>query len=299
MDATRRSGVRSLFIFVLAVLFYAFFMHAKHDPSLSKVNAFADDPYDAVGSFGIQAAALLGILCVIRAFRAPRAATGSAEEGIFLLRAQAAAILSVGVTLAADAVAMIRRPFLWYGSPAGYRLLALIGGMAILTAAIGFWIRRSIALENRHSNWAGSIRAAIVSIIAVLVLLFYPESFRRGLIGILFTALIGTVILFIATWAWTMALIPDTGLDEGAVHSQDVSGAREYHRRKYHWAVVVLFGVLIGLFFVAGEASEGSGIPHGKLALVISAYIGLETAGLMIGYGFLRRPLGLFRRRLL
>lgn len=59
--------------------------------------------------------------------------------------------------------------------------------------------------------------------------------------------------------------------------------------------MVIIAGVLIGLFFVAGEASEGSGIPHSRLALVISAYVGLETAGVMIGYGLLRKPLGLFR----
>ena len=298
MVAARKSATRSLFVFGLALLFYVFFMHAKHDPLLSKVNAFADDPYDAVGSFGIQAAALLGILCIVRGFRARSAVAGSAEEQTFLLRTQAAAILSIGVTLATDAVAMIRHPLLWFGLPAGYRLLALMGDMAILTAAIGFWIRHSVGPENWCASSRDSVRAVIVSIAAAFALVFYPESFHRGLIGVLFTALIGTVILFTATWAWTMALVPNSDRDNGAVRGQGISESRKVHRRKYHWAVVVLVGVLVGLFFVAGEASEGSGIPHGKLALVISAYIGLETAGLMIGYGFLGRPLGMFRRRL-
>lgn len=298
MGATEKSAIRSLCVFVLAVLFYAFFMHAKHDPALSKVNVFADDPYDAVGSFGIQAAALLAILCVVREFRRRGSAAGSADEKEFLLRAQAAAILPVGVTLAADAVAMIRHPFLWFGLPAGYRLLALIGGMAILTAAIGFWIRHAAAAESWRISSRDSMRAVIVSIGAALALVFYPESFRRGLIGVLFTALVGTVILFMATWAWTMALVPNNGRDNGgAVRVQKVSGAREGQRRKYHWVIVVLVGVLIGLFFVAGEAAEGSGIPRAKLALVISAYIGLETAGLIVGYAFLGESLGLFRRR--
>jgi hypothetical protein len=36
--------------FVLAVLFYLFFQVSKHHPALSQVNAFAEDPYDAIGS---------------------------------------------------------------------------------------------------------------------------------------------------------------------------------------------------------------------------------------------------------
>ncbi len=296
MDTARKSVVRSLFVFALAVLFYAFFMHAKHDPLLSKVNAFANDPYDAVGSFGIQAAALLGILCIIRAFRTRGGANGAAGEQTFLLRTQAAAVLSVGVTLAADAVAMIRHPLVWFGSPGGYKLLLFVAGMGIFTAAIGFWIRRSVSRENWHVSSGDFGRAIVVSICAVAALFFYPESFRKGLIGVLFTVLIGTIILFVATWAWTIALIPDHEREMDANRAQKADRSGEFTRRRYHWIVVVLVGVLIGLFFVAGEASEGSGIPHSRLALVISAYIGLETAGLVIGYGFLGKPLGLFRR---
>lgn len=52
----------------------------------------------------------------------------------------------------------------------------------------------------------------------------------------------------------------------------------------------------MGLFFVAGEASEGTGIPHGKLALVVSVYLGLEIAGVLIGYSLLGGTLGLFHK---
>jgi len=50
MDAPRKYKIDSLCVFILGALFYIFFMHAKHDPALSKANAFADDPCDAVGS---------------------------------------------------------------------------------------------------------------------------------------------------------------------------------------------------------------------------------------------------------
>ena len=283
----------ALFIFALAVLFYAFFMHAKHDPALSVVNAFVDDPYDAVGSFGIQAAVFLGILCLFRAFRPPRSGMARNTQDQFLFRAQLAAVLSVAVTLAADAVAMLRHPFLWIGSSAGFRLLALLAGMAILTAALGAWIwhaAREMEIPPASPAWS---KALAVSALTLLVLLLYPESFRHRLIGVLFTALVGTVVLFASMWAWMVALLPQR---QGNAPAEPVNASRSLSRKKYAWAIVILTGILIGLFFVAGEASEGTGIPHGRLALVVSVYIGLETIGLMIGYGFLGKPLGLFRK---
>ena len=41
--------VNACLTFVLAVLFYLFWQISKHQPALSQVNAFAEDPYDAVG----------------------------------------------------------------------------------------------------------------------------------------------------------------------------------------------------------------------------------------------------------
>lgn len=292
MNNDQKSKVNSLLVLSLAVLFYFFFMHAKHDPTLSQVNAFGDDPYDAVGSFGIQAAAVLGIISVVRAFRGQRVRAAYVEHELFVLRAQMAAILSVGVTLAADAVAILRYPHVWIGSPSGYRLLALAGGMAILTIAIGTWVQRSASAVERHENRGVWVKALSVSSLSVLTLLFYPGSFRHGVLGVLFTAFAGTVILFASVWAWTTALIRDPA-KESKLECARVSNPSLL--RKYGWVVVALTGILVGLFFVAGEASEGSGIPRGRLAIVIAAYIGLETAGILFGYGLLRKPLGLFR----
>lgn len=289
----QRHKITSLLIFAFAVLFYIFFMHAKHDPALSAVNPFADDPYDAVGSFAIQAAVFLGILCLVRAFRPNPSGIESIRRESFLLRAQMAATLSVAVTLVADAVAMLRHPHLWLGLPAGYRLLAWLVGMAVLAAALGLPIyseaKKGALLAASH-EWRQTL---IISFLSLCVLLLYPESFRRGLIGVLGTPLVGTAILFACVWVWMTALVPIP-----AVGATGATPARVpwYARRSFQWTVVVLAGLFIGLFFVAGEASEGTGIPPARLALVVSAYLGLETAGVMIGYGFLGKPLGLFRR---
>lgn len=286
-----RFKVNALLAFLLALLFYFFFMHTKHDAALSAVNAFAEDPYDAVGSFGIQAALFCGVVCLIRAFRPQDSEGASLERRIFVVRAQMAAVLSVGVTLASDAVGAARHSWLWLGSSAGHRLIFLLGGMAVLAAMVGTLVRRAareMAQPNVANDWE---KAAIVSLAAVVALAFYPENLRRYLLGELLTILAGATLLFVSIWAWAVALIPYRVAKKENEGAAPVSWAH-----KYQWLIVAAAGILMGLFFVAGEASEGSGIPHAKLALVVSVYLGLEIAGVLIGYSFLVGPLGLFHK---
>jgi hypothetical protein len=46
----RQLKVCAVLTFLLAVVFYLFFQISKHNLTLLQVNAFAEDPYDAVGS---------------------------------------------------------------------------------------------------------------------------------------------------------------------------------------------------------------------------------------------------------
>ncbi len=283
--------INALLASLLAVLFYFFFMHTKHDAALSAVNAFAEDPYDAVGSFGIQAAFFCGVVCLIRAFRPQSSEGGSLERKVFVMRAQMAAVLSVGVTLASDAVGAARHTSLWLGSAAGNRLVFLLGGMAILTVMIGILVHRAareMTLSNVANDWK---KATIVSLVAVVALALYPENLRRHFLGELLTIIAGATILFVSIWAWATVLIPYR-----TVKRQNAGAAPVSWAHKYQWFIVATAGILVGLFLVAGEASEGTGIPRAKLALVVSVYLGLEIAGVLIGYSFLGEPLGLFHK---
>ena len=123
--------------FVLAVLFYLFFQVSKHDPALSQVNAFAEDPYDAVGSFGVQFALFTALLSLVRAFRPYQADKALDSQELLLVRVEYFSCLSIALTLVADIVAMIRHPAVWIGRPTGYLLAALVGGMALLTVLVG------------------------------------------------------------------------------------------------------------------------------------------------------------------
>src|SRR2546430_9283599 len=122
--------VNACLAFVLAALFYLFWQISKHQPALSQVNAFAEDPYDAVGSFGTQLAVFTALLSVVRAFRPYQPNKVLDSQKVHLVRAEYITCLSVAVTLAADIVAMIRYPSVWMGFPAGQILAALGVGMA-------------------------------------------------------------------------------------------------------------------------------------------------------------------------
>jgi hypothetical protein len=67
------------------------------------------------------------------------------------------------------------------------------------------------------------------------------------------------------------------------------------HLYKYQLAFVVALGIVMGLLFVLGESTEeGARLPLARLAFVASVYVFLESAGVLIGYLFLKEPLGLF-----
>jgi hypothetical protein len=61
--------------------------------------------------------------------------------------------------------------------------------------------------------------------------------------------------------------------------------------------VVLLFAFGIGLLAFLGETSEGGGrgVPLARLATVFAVFVGAGAVGVVMGYAFLRKPLGLFR----
>jgi hypothetical protein len=95
-----RLRINALIVLVLALLFTFFFDFTKHNPYLAPINPFAEDPYDAIGSFAMQAVFVLGILSLFRAFRPAGKTQPSGDRKLFLYRTQIALVLCVLVTLA-------------------------------------------------------------------------------------------------------------------------------------------------------------------------------------------------------
>ena len=276
--------INSVIVFVLAAVFAVFFDFTKHNLYLSPINPFADDPYDAIGSFAFQAAALFGVLSLFRSFRPYRKGQPSNEQNSFLVRTQTATILCVLVALAGDIVAMIRHASLWSGVLAGNVLLIIVLTFSFLSIAIGVFVYNSAKGIHIPVVMNPLNKPAIISLIFFVVLFIYPEGIRQSIIGALFTVVVGAVLLFMPIWAWGEFLFPIV-----STQSKTVSP-------KWVWVFVILTGVFLGFVIVLGELTVGGETLNlaGK-AFVISVYIGLEVVGLVIGYSFLGKFLGIFR----
>ena len=326
----RSVKVSAVLTFGLAILFFLFFQVCKQAPALSQVNPFAEDPYDAVGSFGVQLAAFLSLLAALRAFRPYPSAKTRDRQRVLFARAAYCSGLTVAVTLVADMVAMIRHPSLWIGAAAGYMLAALLGGMILLTALV-LWlisrVTRPLPLRSPRRRWS---KAIACSIAGILLLALYPEELRQSSPGELVTIAVGAIFLFGLVWALGTAVAPslerpfedviddlvtayrwekarsdpsdpwlvlDGVLEKLLTLSPVHAVLRWLNPRKHPWRIPLLLGVFMGMVLLLSEMGAEGGPPgFGKLAMVAAIFIGVECGAVLLGYALLAKPLGLFRR---
>ncbi len=320
--------VNACLTFALAVLFYLFWQICKQQPALAQVATFTEDPYDAVGSFATQFALFTALLTMIRAFRPYQSDVAGDGQQLLMVRGAYFTCLAVAVTLGTDVVAMLRYPSAWIGSEAGYVLAALVIGTALLTALVGWSIHRLVRdgeskAQPAHRGW---ISAIVISLVGAIMCALYPENWRQyvaaggfGTLFILFTALLGMVIFFVAVWAWGKVVFPlqqtygEDFIDDLAalyrrfkvyigrlsallvplerlLGSALLRPAIDWlNPRKNRWYSIALVGILIGAAFAFGETGLHTGI--GRIELFAS----IECPGLLIGYALFAKPLWLAR----
>lgn len=317
----------SLLVFGLSALFYIFFDFCKHAPILGAANPFAEDPYDAVGSFGIQLAFFTAFLMLVRVFH-PYSKSGIPSFQITLaLRSGMVVVLSIAVTLAADAIGLARAVFMDGVFSSAWRLAGLIAGMTLLTLAAGWALLRVahrliIPFERNSCGLSGIILG-----LAILSLAFYPLAWRNSsLLGALFSAFTGMVLLFIPVWRLATVILPTGGLkyedlldDLAAIfqsvlpHSTHVEWVNLrikklaalslvlwvihwLNPRRYPWRLVVLTSAAMGLLLLLAETmAEGIAPDPGKALLVMGVYIGMEGLGVALGYFLFGTYLGIYR----
>jgi len=90
----------SALVLISAILFCLFFQLNKSGP-LGGVNPFAEDPYDAIGSFAVQTALLVGLLSYARALRV-RSDASQATKARLVLRGDGLVLAAIIVTLVSD-----------------------------------------------------------------------------------------------------------------------------------------------------------------------------------------------------
>jgi hypothetical protein len=318
----------AIIILLLSALFFAFFDRSKHVPALAAVNSFGTDPYDAVGSFGVQLAIFGALLTMLRAFRPYSPEATRSIQAVLILRGMTVVLLSVAVTLAADLVAVVRYRSMTTGSAEGWTLAALVAGLAILTGLAGRLLddtaRKAAIPAGASRAWTGAI---IVCLVSVLILAVYPAGWDQGVPGGILTALLGMVIFVVNVWILATNLFPkidppyEDVIDDLVAIYQWFRGRAGFARgflkrlekmagislvpaifnwlnpRQHKWHFMSLIAVAMGLTLAAVEAlSEGGSSNLGLFVIVASVFIGIESAGILLGYGLLSKYLGLFRR---
>ena len=284
----KKSVVFTLAAIVFTIAFYFFFMTTKHDPVLSRIMPFGNDPYDSIGSFGVIISGFLSIFAIVRTILLVRKSTPTKGQIIFLARTQLAVPVAAIITLVGDLIAMARHPSSWLGQAGENELLLMIASMLFITVLLVLSIRRSTReeLQADSHQWRN---AAIISLVAVAILVLYPEALISSTLGELFSLAIGIFLLFLPMSAWIVALLP--------IDREELQGTRKpawLSRGWVQWAAVTICGVVLGIFLLIGEllGSKG-GIAVPVRIVVFSIFIGASLLGLAIAYTFLRKPLGL------
>jgi hypothetical protein len=119
-------------ILLAAILFYLFFQVNKAAPFV-ETNPFANDPYDAVGSFAFQVALLVSLLTYARMIRWRD--DPAQDKGRLILHGNLLALVTILITLCTDTIADIAVPVppsFW-----GNILHLELGLMFILTLGCG------------------------------------------------------------------------------------------------------------------------------------------------------------------
>jgi len=282
----------AVIVLALVVFFGWAFMFAKHDPDLRYIIPFGQDPYDAVGSFGVIAGILIAMVSLVQAFRPYRKGPPTTAQRVYLVRSQESVILAVLITLTADTVALARHPLTWIYAASSVELFALLVGLGIVAVTVQLLICASQRYlpETVAAPWKPALAATVL---AVAILAVYPEKLIERLIPHLLTVLVGACILF-APMRFLLTLLVPYRQEESA----EARPARSMSSTAWHgWGIVVIVGIMVGTVAFLGEMSEGGGVlPVPRLLFVAVVFISLGLGGLLIAYGFLGNVLGLGRR---
>jgi len=257
----------AIFTTITSFVFWAFFAWSKNQ-SISELNPFAVDPYDAIGSFAFQLAIALSILSLARSFQQIKDAN-SLHRLPFILRGIGIALFAIFITIVGDGIAVAQQAALVFSSTAGGYLMFGLGVVAFFAIIDGFLYIRVI-LHVHHipetSDASSSLGEALNDLYLMIlspVLRIFPQikSFDRWLRN------------KAGRFAW---LSP-------SVHP---------------WRFVMSIGIVLGLLFPVAEFFKEGPPDHLQIAfLVIAIFLLGEMGAILLGFlifgGFLglRPPL--------
>ncbi|HEY6307601.1 MAG TPA: hypothetical protein VI488_14205 [Candidatus Angelobacter sp.] len=247
-----------------AIVFWKFFDITKHG-DLGDISPFAQDPYDAVGSFAFQVALLVGALTYARALRLTESC--SAPRARLIVRGNVIVLGSITATLLSDVTALVLHPL--PRSHWAYVLWLALGLMSLLTLVC--LVALIVVLRGVHMPpppppyltpadglddlWT-PIRIAIVKVRRIL-----PRRFVK----------------------WV------TDFNSDALFARFSWG----HPRRHPWRFACFLSLLAGVAVYLSKLREGPGPSLGIALLVAAIFITAESVAAVLGFAILGAYLGL------
>lgn len=254
----------SALIFFAAIVFAVFFQVNKGG-ALREINPFIQDPYDAVGSFAVQGALLIGLLTYARALRL-RADPAQAPKARLILRGSLLVLLSIWVTLLADLTAELLNPSVpsYWGNILRLEL-AVLFGLTILCSLALVWVSR------RTTTVAPPLNLTPADGLDDLWALLRVPVMKLS--RLLLSALVRWV--------------------EGFTSDRLFRRAPWVNPRLHPWRFACLLGLLVGLGLVLAQLQEGLPPSLQVGLLVTGIFIGGEFSATLVGFALLGGYLGL------
>jgi hypothetical protein len=248
-----------------SVVFYLFFQINKNGP-FRLINPFAEDPFDAVGSFAVQGALLISLLTYARSLRLRDDPTQSVKMRL-IQRGNLLVLLAILVTLFADVIVVTYHPISL--SEWGIILLVELALMFLLTTVcalmlIAVFRHTPMEIPSKNLTPADAIDD-LLTLARVPVMILRP-------------ALPGALV------AWVNGF------------NSDLLFARVpwFNPRMHPWRFACILGLIVGAgLFVAQLLLEGP--PPNWLAglLVAGIFISAEFFAALAGFAIFGGYLGL------
>jgi len=246
------------------LLFLAFFQLAKTAP-FDEVAPFGEDPYDAVGSMAIQVAILIGGLTLVRSLTL---ATSRARpfQPVLILRGWVCVLAAIQITLAADAIAVLRTPPV--RMPESRALLWMLG----LTACVALLGDLAVLLGKRP---AGAVSP--------------PRNLTPA------DAIDDGISVFQELAVAAHSILPPSliesirGLSSRTIFSRIPWVAPDRHP----WRFACTVGLVSGCALLAAQLAEGLPSRWNTVGLLAGIFVGGELAGALAGFAALGGYLGL------
>ncbi len=252
------------FVLLTAILFYLFFQVNKRSPFV-EANPFAEDPYDAVGSIAIQVALLTGLLSYARVLRWRRD-EAQAIKSRLILRGDLLVLLSITITLATDAIAVILnpQPLSTWGAVLRFELGAMF--LLSLACGVGLWL----VSRRTPSPAPPSDLTPADAIDDLWSLLWVPVEKARPILP-----------MPIVRWV--------TGFSSDRLFAR----LPWLDPRRNAWRFTALAGLLVGVLLLLATLLEGLPPNLGIGLLVASIFISVELAAALVGLALFGGYLGL------